>query len=160
MAKNRSGSLVRRRDSVLSIDEFLPDLRCIGHESNVDYDALFLADGAVEILNVSVHWRIRLLAVDVPHRERDRLLRIEQRFLPNRTRKAKAQASNKNDYRQSFFHKEIPCFAKQSAGSARQKILKKIQTFLNFPYLLGVWVGDTRHFNPYTFDDDIVLIYF
>lgn len=35
-------------DSVLSIDEFLPDLRCIGHESNVDYDALFLADGAVE----------------------------------------------------------------------------------------------------------------
>ena len=35
----------------------------------------------------------------------------------------------------------------------------KKQTFLNFPYLLGVWVGDKRHFNPYTFDDDIVLIY-
>ena len=31
---------------------------------------------------------------------------------------------------------------------------------LNFPHLLGVWVGDKRHFEPYTFDDDIVSIYF
>ena len=160
MAEEQVGHSRYAGDSVLSIDEFLPYLRCIGHESNVDDDALFLADGAVEILDVSVHGRICLLAVDVPHCERDGLLRIEQRFLPIAPEKQKRKHTNKNDYRQSFFHKEIPCFAKQSAGSARQKILKKIQTFLNFPYLLGVWVGDKRHFNPYTFVDDIVSIYF
>ena len=37
---------------------------------------------------------------------------------------------------------------------------EKTKLFLNFPYLLGVWVGDKRHFEPYTFDDDIVSIYF
>lgn len=41
-----------------------------------------------------------------------------------------------------------------------KKNLKKTKLFLNFPYLLGGWVGDKRHFEPYTFDDDIVSIYF
>lgn len=39
-----------------------------------------------------------------------------------------------------------------------KKNLKKSKLFLNFPYLLGVWVGDKRRFEPYTFDDDIVSI--
>lgn len=159
MAEEQVGHRRYAGDSVLSIDEFLPDLRCIGHESNVDYDALFLADGAVEILNVSVHWRIRLLAVDVPHRERDRLLRIEQRFLPIAPEKQKRKHTNKNDYRQSFFIKRF-LVLRSNPQEVPDKNFEKIQTFLNFPYLLGVWVGDTRHFSPYTFDDDIVLIYF
>lgn len=41
-----------------------------------------------------------------------------------------------------------------------KKNLKKTKLFLNFPYLFGGWVGDKRHFEPYTFDDDIVSIYF
>ena len=137
MAEEQVGHRWYAGDSVLSIDEFLPDLRCIGHESNVDYDALFLADGAVEILNVSVHWRIRLLAVDVPHRERDRLLRIEQRFLPIAPEKQKRKHTNKNYDRQSFFHKDIPCCAEQSAESVRQKKFEKNQTFFEFSLPFG-----------------------
>lgn len=146
-------------DSLLRIDELLPDLRGVGHERNVDDDAFFFADGAVEIIDVSVHGRIRLLTIDVPHRERDGLLGSEQRFLLIASEKQKCKHTNKNYDRQNLFHKDIPYVAEQSAGSVRQKILKKTKLFLKFPYLLGVWVGDKRHFNPYTFDDDIVLIY-
>ena len=137
MAEEQVGHGRYAGDSLLSIDEFLPYLRCIGHESNVDDDALFLADGAVEILDVSVHWRICLLAVDVPHRERDGLLRIEQRFLLIAPEKQKRKHTNKNDYRQNFLHKEIPCVAEQSAGSARQKILKKNPNFFEFSLPFG-----------------------
>lgn len=43
--------------------------------------------------------------------------------------------------------------------SFKKKLEKKSKLFLKFPYLLGVWVGDKRHFEPYTFDDDIVSIF-
>lgn len=34
--------------------------------------------------------------------------------------------------------------------SFKKKLEKKSKLFLKFPYLLGVWVGDKRHFEPYT----------
>ena len=116
-------------DSLLRIDELLPDLRGVGHERNVDDDAFFLADGAVEIIDVSVHGRIRFFAVDVPHRERDGLLGSEQRFLLIAPEKQKRKHTNKNYDRQNLFHKDIPYVAEQSAGSVRQKILKKNPNF-------------------------------
>ena len=100
-------------------------------------DAFFLADGAVEIIDVSVHGRIRLLTIDVPHRERDGLLGSEQRFLLIASEKQKRKHTNKNYDWQNFFHKDIPCVAEQAAESVLQKNLKKIQTFFEVSLPFG-----------------------
>ena len=129
MAEEQVGHRRHADDSLLCIDELLPDLRGVGHERNVDDDAFFLADGAVEIIDVSVHGRIRLLSVDVPHRERDGLLGVEQRFLLVAPEKQKCKHTNKNYDRQSFFHKDIPCVADNAAERVLQKKLEKNPNF-------------------------------
>ena len=59
-----------------------------------------------------------------------------------------------------FFIKIFLVLRSNPQRVSAKKNLKKTKLFLNFPYLLGVWVGDKRHFEPYNFDDDIVSIYF
>ncbi len=45
-----------------------------------------------------------------------------------------------------FFIKIFLVLRSNPQRVSAKKNLKKTKLFLNFPYLLGVWVGDKRHF--------------
>ena len=78
MAKEQVGHFLGTRFVGLRVFELFAYLRGVRHKRYVYYYSLFFADRRIELLDVSVHRRIHLLAVNVPHGKGGRLSGIEQ----------------------------------------------------------------------------------
>ena len=97
MAEEQIRERHRARRAVLRLGKAVADLGGDGYQRGADDDAALHAHGGIESVDQPVHGRVGLLAVGVPQRQHDGIMRIKQGLLPTAGKAGQSKDRSKQD---------------------------------------------------------------